>query len=130
MTINQVPPPSPVNQRAANPIVPILATVIWLLAAAIAALPVLMSVMIFDSGTDNASIWAWLLFYGLWAFLGVCILTVPIVWIVWAVTRKHDGGGRLLRVLAALLPLIPLAVAAIGFIVTVAGPCQGNFSNC
>ena len=54
MTMNQVPPPSAVNQRAANPIVPILATVIWLLAAAIAALPVLMSVMIFDSGTDNA----------------------------------------------------------------------------
>ena len=130
MTMNQVPQPSPVNRNAANPLVPILATVIWLLAAAIAALPVLMSVMIFDSGTDNASIWAWLLFYGLWAFLGVFILTVPIVWIVWAITRKRDGGGRLLRVLAALLPLIPLAVAAIGLIATVAGPCQGNFSNC
>ncbi len=130
MTMNEVPPPSPVSRRAANPLVPILATVIWLLAVVVAVVPVLMSVMIFYSGTDNTSIWAWLLFYGLWAFLGVCILTVPIVWIVWAITRKHDGGGRLLRVLAALLPLIPLAVAAIGIIGTIAGPCQGNFSNC
>lgn len=130
MTMNEVSPPSPVNKRAANPLVPILATVIWLLAVVVAVVPVLMSVMIFDSGTDNASIWAWLFFYGLWAFLGVCILTVPIVWIVWAITRKHDGVGRLLRVLAALLPLIPLAVAAIGIIGTIAGPCQGNVSNC
>lgn len=130
MTMNEIPLPSPVSRRAANPLVPILATVIWLLAAVVAVVPVLTSVMIFDGGTDNASFWAWLLFFGLWAFLGVCLLTVPVVWIVWAITRKHDGVGRLLRVLAALLPLIPLAVAAIGFIVTVTGPCQGDFSNC
>jgi ABC-type Fe3+ transport system permease subunit len=125
MTTNQMQQPS-----GANPLVPILATVFWLLAVVVAAVPVLMSVMIFDSGTENASIWAWLLFYGLWAFLGVCLLTVPVAWIVWAITRKRAGRGRLLRVLAALLPLIPLAVAGIGILGTVAGPCQGNFSNC
>ena len=130
MTMDQVPAPSSVNEPAAGPLVPILATVIWLLAVVVAAVPVLMSVMIFDSGTENASIWAWLFFYGLWAFLGVCLLTVPVVWIVWAITRKRAGGGRLLRVLAALLPIIPLTVAAIGIIGTVAGPCQGNLSNC
>ena len=130
MTMEQAPTPSSVGARAANPLVPILATVVWLLAVVVATVPVLMSVMIFDSGTDNVPIWTWLFFYGLWGFLGMCILTVPVVWIVWAITRKSDGGGRLLRVLAALLPLIPLAVAAIGIIGTIAGPCQGNFSNC
>lgn len=130
MTMDQAPTTSSVNEPAAGPLVPILATVIWILAVVVAVVPVLMSVMIFDSGTDNASTWTWLFFYGMWAFLWVCILTVPVVWIVWAITRKRARGGRLLRVLAALLPLIPLAVAAIGIIGTIAGPCQGNFSNC
>jgi small-conductance mechanosensitive channel len=114
---------------ARGPLIPILATVIWLVAAVIAAVPVLMSVMMFDSGTDNVTGWVWMAFYGMWAFLITCVLTVPITWIVWGLTRRHDGGGRLLRVLSALLPLIPLAMVVIGFAGTSAF-CDGQLNGC
>ena len=57
------------------------------------------------------------------------VLTVPITWIVWGLTRRHDGGGRLLRVLSALLPLVPLAVVVIGFAGTSAF-CDGQLNGC
>ena len=82
--------------------------------AVLAAVPVMMSFMMFDSGTDNMSGWVWMAFYGMWLFLAACVLTVPTTWTVWALTRKREGTA-VWRVLSALVPLIPMAMVVIGF---------------
>ena len=116
------------NNPAPGPLIPIVATVIWLVLAVLAAVPVMMSLMMFDSGTDNMSGWVWMGFYGMWLFLAACVLTVPITWTVWAITRKR-GGTAVWRVLSALLPLIPVAMVVIGFAGTEAF-CDGQLNSC
>ncbi|CAB4882867.1 MAG: hypothetical protein F2793_07435 [Actinobacteria bacterium] len=123
MTVQEV---QPVNAR--GPLVPIIATVTWIVAGIAAAVPVLMSVMMFDSGTDNVPVWVWMAFYGMWLFLLACLVTVPLVWIVWALTRKREGTAGW-RVLAALLPVVPLAMVVIGFIGD-SVVCSGQLNGC
>ena len=115
-------------QPSHGPLIPILATVIWLVLAVLAAVPVMMSFMMFDSGTDNMSGWVWMAFSGMWLFLAACVLNVPITWTVWAITRKREGT-TVWRVLSALLPLIPVAMVVIGFAGTEAF-CDGQLNSC
>lgn len=58
----------------------------------------------------------------------ICIATVPVTWTVWAATRKRNGTTKF-RVLASPIPLLNVALVAIGF----AGRdafCGGEFNGC
>ena len=116
--------------KRVGPLVPILASIIWPIIGVIGFVPAALTIMVFDGGTDNVPIALWFFFYGAWAFVASCVLTVPIAWTVWAVTKNGAVHGRVWRVLAALLPIIPLGVSAAALLFIAYGPCQGSFQNC
>ncbi|MEY4135968.1 MAG: hypothetical protein RL205_96 [Actinomycetota bacterium] len=109
-----------------GPLLPILTTVGWILAAVILAVPTMFSPMLFDSG---GSVWAVIVVFGLVSTLLLCGLSVVAGWIAWAASRESRGAGaRVLRGMFYLLPLIGLAATAIGF-GGIQFACAGNL-NC
>ena len=111
---------------AVGPLLPILATVGWILVGLVLCVPAMFSPMLFDSG---GSFWALLIVFGLVSSLLLCALSVIGGWIAWAVTRQRRGGGALvLRGVFYLLPLLGLATAAIG-IAGIELVCAGSM-NC
>lgn len=103
------------GNRSVGPVLPIIATIVWLAFMVIVAFIGLFSVMIFDSG--DVSVWSWLLFIGIWAFVILCPISILAGWLSWALTRA-SGRGRALRTSAYLLPLLGVLVFAVGFVGT------------
>lgn len=97
---------------ARGPFAPILTSVIWAVVFVLAAWPAIATVFLFDSGTD-LELWGWLVFYGMWSFEALALLVIPVVWVVWALTRYKSWGGKLLLFIALfpLLALIPIVLA-------------------
>ena len=117
--------------KAAFPLSAIIATVVWLLVAVISVVPVLMSVMVFDSAGSQDNFWLVLAFLGLISFPILCVVTIPAVWVVYFLTRTwgqtHVAPARTIRILTALLPLLSVAPLVVG----IAGLevfCSGDFS--
>jgi len=106
---------SPDNDAAptVGPLLPILATIGWILVGLILFIPTMFSPMLFDSGT---SFWAVMVFAGLFSSLALCFLSAIGAWIIWAATRQHRGGAaRTFRGIIYLLPLIGIVTTVIGF---------------
>ena len=98
---------------AVGPLLPILATIGWILTGLILFIPTMFSPMLFDSGT---SFWAVMVFVGLFSSLALCFLSAIGAWIIWAATRQHRGGAaRIFRGIIYLLPLIGIFTTVIGF---------------
>ena len=120
MTITQV------ETTQAGRLIPILASAIWIPIGVLSAPVALMSIMASDSG--NTSAWTVLAILASLTFPIACISTVPISWAVWAATRKRIGTTKW-RVLAALVPLVNVALVVIGLAATTAF-CGGEFNGC
>ena len=113
------------THTATGPLLPILATVGWIITALVLFIPTVFSPMLFDSGT---SFWAVTIFVGLLSSLVLCGLSVIGSWIIWAATRQHRGGAaRLFRGIVYLLPLIGILVTVIG-LAGLQFLCTGNLS--
>lgn len=114
------------SESAVGPLLPIIATIGWLLVGLVLCVPAMFSPMLFDSG---GSFWALLIVFGLVSSLLLCALSVIGGWITWAVTRQRRGGGsRVLRGALYLIPVLGLATAAIG-IAGIELVCAGSL-NC
>jgi len=108
-----------------GPLLPILATLGWILTGLILFIPTVFSPMLFDSG---GSVWTFLVFVGLLSSLVLCFLSVVGAWIIWAATRQHQGGAaRLFRAIIYLLPLIGIITTVIG-LAGLQFICSGNLS--
>ena len=95
------------DKKAANLALPIIASILWAIVAILAFVPAVMTVMVFDSGTEGANAWQWSLFYGMWGLVILSTCAVPGIWIAWALTRKRDGL-LWIRLVVALMPLITI----------------------
>ncbi|MDD2859067.1 MAG: hypothetical protein PHU75_10390 [Candidatus Nanopelagicales bacterium] len=101
------------TDKPISPLMPVLLSIGWALIALVAAYPTIVTVMLFDSGVENATTWMWMVFYGMWTFLFLSVLVIPVIWVVWALARR-SSGGRAALVIIALVPflaLIPVVVA-------------------
>lgn len=97
---------------------PLLASLVWIPAAVIAALPAMMSVMAMDAPGSEDNPWTRLFVAGSLAFPVLCVLSVLLVWPVWLLTRRwpkeRHGVRALLWGLTGCLPLLGAAAAAVG----------------
>ncbi len=91
---------------------PVVISVIWAAVFVLGAWPAVATVFLFDQGTD-LELWAWFIFYGIWAFEFMALLMVPGIWLAWALTRRKSWGGKFLTILAfvPLIALIPVVAA-------------------
>ena len=120
MTISQA------ESTEAGRLIPILATAVYIPLGLLSAPVAMMSVMFSDSGSPSG--WAVLAFIGIFTFPIACLTTVPVAWTIWAATRKQAGTTKW-RVLAALVPLVNVALVVIG-LGALEAFCGGEFSGC
>jgi hypothetical protein len=98
---------------AVGPLLPILATIGWIITGAILLIPALFSPMLAAGGF---SIWSTLLLVGLLSSPVLCFLSTVGSWLIWGTTRQHRGGAaRTFRGIIYLLPLIGILTAFIGY---------------
>jgi hypothetical protein len=102
------------TDKPISPLMPVLLSIGWAVIALLAAYPTLMTFLLFDSGVENTSVWMWMVFYGMWAFLFLSLLVIPVIWIVWALARR-SGGGRAALVIVALVPFLALIPVVLAF---------------
>jgi hypothetical protein len=99
-----------------GPLLPILATVLYVIALPVAGGLAITSFMLFDSTTmEEADTWILLAFYGIWTLVFVLILAIPATWIAWAFTRNR---AITIPLITALIPLIPAAVVAYAMVIS------------
>lgn len=103
------------QQAAISPALPIVFTILWALVMVGSGLASMFSFFLFDAGTDQVSVWTWMIFFGFWGTLLLCPASILLSWIAWAVTRRRTGWGRLARGACYALPLIGIACTLIGF---------------
>lgn len=102
------------SQDVAGVMLPILGTIASVLIVIVTIVPALASPMLFDSGDSGAT---YVIFFGLWTTLLLCIVSPIGGWIFWALTRHEPGKIRhLTRIGIFLLPLLSLGVVVVGFI--------------
>jgi uncharacterized membrane protein YeaQ/YmgE (transglycosylase-associated protein family) len=103
--------------RAIGPALPIVSTVIWLMLGAVAGVLAPFTIFLFDPGADAVSVWTWLIFLGVMATVVLCLVSILAGWLAWALTRRRSSGlTRVLRGTAYLLPLLGIALLAVGFL--------------
>jgi len=114
---------------AVGPALPILFTVLWALLMAGSGLASMFSFFLFDAGTDQVSVWTWLIFFGFWGTLLLCPTSILLSWITWALTRTRlrTGWGRFLRGACYALPVVGIACTVVGFVASEL-LCGGSFT--
>lgn len=121
-----VPPASEPLASRISALLPVLATLVWLIVGAVSAFLLLFSAFLFDSG---GSTWTWVIVYGLLGTVLLCPVSIIAGWIAWGVTRKDQprGSRRLLRVIAYCLPVLGILTVILGF-VAIEALCGGALS--
>ena len=108
-----------------TPVLPIVATLGWLIVMVLTTVPAMFSAMLFDSG---GSVPAGLVFAGLWLTLPLCVISIVGCWVQWGVTRgRRSTGVKVARGVAYLLPLIGLGLAGAGLL-WISTACSGSLS--
>ena len=102
---------SEVDSTDAGPLVPIIASVIWIPVGFLGLVSALTTLLDIDSGFSSSR--DGLANAGIISFPLACFATVPIAWAVWVNTRKRAGTTKW-RVLSALVPLVSVAMVVIG----------------
>ena len=102
---------SEVDSTDAGPLVPIIASVIWIPVGFLGLVSALDSLLDIDSGFSSSR--NGLANAGIISFPLACFATVPIAWAVWVNTRKRAGTTKW-RVLSSLVPLVSVAMVVIG----------------
>ncbi len=102
-------------------IVNIILSVIWCLILPFAGIMAMFSPMMFDSPESTESMMAWLVFFSVFFFPLVIILSVAATWIIWAY-KKYK-----LSLWIALLPLFNIMLILISFFL-LAVLCSGEFA--
>ena len=95
----------------AGPLVPIIASVIWIPVGFLGLVSALNTLLDIDSGFSSSR--DGLANAGIISFPLACFATVPIAWAVWVNTRKRAGTTKW-RVLSSLVPLVSVAMVVIG----------------
>lgn len=103
-------------------IVPVLASAIWGVLLFPGLLGALLSPMMFDApGSANNPV-AWMNALIIVSFPCLCILSIVIVWIVYARHKRRPTRGTMAgQLIAAGLPLLPILYVAIVMVVGMAG---------
>ena len=102
---------SEVDSTDAGPLVPIIASVIWIPVGFLGLVSALNTLLDIDSGFSSSR--NGLANAGIISFPLACFATVPIAWAVWVNTRKRAGTTKW-RVLSSLVPLVSVAMVVIG----------------
>ena len=102
---------SEVDSTDAGPLVPIIASVIWIPVGFLGLVSALNTLLDIDSGFSSSR--DGLANAGIISFPLACFATVPIAWAVWVNTRKRAGPTKW-RVLSSLVPLVSVAMVVIG----------------
>lgn len=102
---------SEADSADAGPLVPIIASVIWIPVGFLSLLLAMDPILRIDSAFS--SFWDGLANAGIISFPLACFATVPIAWAVWVNTRKRAGTTKW-RVLSSLVPLVSVAIVVIG----------------
>ena len=102
---------SEVDSTDAGPLVPIIASVIWIPVGFLGLVSALRTLLDIDSGFSSFR--DGLANAGIISFPLACFATVPIAWAVWVNTRKRAGTTKW-RVLSSLVPLVSVAMVVIG----------------
>ena len=102
---------SEADSADAGPLVPIIASVIWLPVGFLGLVSALNTLLDIDSGFSSSR--DGLANAGIISFPLACFATVPIAWAVWVNTRKRAGTTKW-RVLSSLVPLVSVAIVVIG----------------
>ena len=102
---------SEVDSTDAGPLVPNIASVIWIPVGFLGLVSALDSLLDIDSGFSSSR--DGLANAGIISFPLACFATVPIAWAVWVNTRKRAGTTKW-RVLSSLVPLVSVAMVVIG----------------
>ena len=102
---------SEVDSTDAGPLVPIIASVIWIPVGFLGLVSALNTLLDIDSGFSSSR--DGLANAGIISFPLACFATVPIAWAVWVNTRKRAGTTKW-RVLSSLVPLVSVAMVVIG----------------
>jgi hypothetical protein len=100
----------------------IVATVLLLIASVVGFAPAMMSPMMFDSPESQENVATNLFFWSIFSFPAVCLLAIPLAWIVHAF-RKHR-----LAIFCTLLPLVNLVIGSLALLYLQVFN-QGNFGN-
>ena len=113
------------TQDPVNPVLPIVATVVWLVVMVAAVFPALFSAMLFDSGGSAP---VWMIFAGFWLTIVLCFVSILAGWIVWGTTRRERSRSvRVARGVIYGLPFVPLVMVGIGFL-WIETVCSGSLS--
>jgi hypothetical protein len=100
----------------------IVATVLLVITGFVGFAPAMMSPMMFDSPGSDEDPATLLLFSSMVSFPAVCLLAIPLAWIV-HVFQKHR-----LAIFCTLLPLVNLVVGSLALLYLLVFN-QGNFGN-
>ena len=102
---------SEADSADAGPLVPIIASVIWIPVGFLGLVSAMRTLLDIDSGFSSFR--DGLANAGIILFPLACFATVPIAWAVWVNTRKRAGTTKW-RVLSSLVPLVSVAMVMIG----------------
>ena len=106
-------------------LLPIVATVVWLVVMVATVFPALFSAMLFDSGGSTP---VYMIFAGLWLTIVLCFVSIVAGWIIWGTTRrKRSRVVKVARGVIYGLPVAPLVMAGIGLL-WINTACSGNLS--
>jgi len=100
----------------------IVATVLLVIAGVVGFMPAMMSPMMFDSPGSDEDSGTIVLFLSMVSFPAVCLLAIPLAWIV-HVFQKHR-----LAIFCTLLPLVNILLASLAILYLQVFN-QGNFGN-
>jgi threonine/homoserine/homoserine lactone efflux protein len=108
-------PTSQPSQDTISPVLPILFTVLWILVCPIVIFLGFFSVFLSDSGTSTPF---YMIFYGFFATVALCPLSIIATWIAWGTTRKDPSSGpkRVARIVSYCLPFIGILTVILGFV--------------
>ena len=114
--------------RPVGPILPIVASVLDVLALIPALGLALAGAFASDPGVDRISAWTKLFILGTSITPELLVLGAIGSWVAWGVSRRHRGPAAMaVRGICYLLPVLGLAVIAIGLLgIQVA--CNGSFT--
>ena len=108
--------------------IPLVFSLLWLVAAVGSLMPAMMSVMMFDAPGSEDNTLLWWLVYSIWAFPVLAVVSAFGVWIGWAVARKAERTSVVAAAVLspAALPLVAV-ISGAGAITALSVICNGEF---
>ncbi len=103
MSVNEQP------AQQARPLVPIVASVVWGVLFFPGLFGAAMSAMFFDAPGSESNPYAWINAGIVTSFPLLCLLSIALGWLLWAVQRRRAATRRRSQIVVACLPMLPIA---------------------